>query len=135
MVVIAIVGILAAIAIPQFLKFRQQSYNASALSDMHNIMVGEEAEYASNQQYTSVPPGTGPAWILGKSKFISINVGYVVNTSGSGDQFAVFTGHAKGTREFGGDKSGAIRYKAVSNPANAAQAETAFTVSGWGSLL
>ena len=46
MIVIAIIGILAAIAIPQFAAYRQRSYNASALSDTRNAKTEVEAYYA-----------------------------------------------------------------------------------------
>jgi prepilin-type N-terminal cleavage/methylation domain-containing protein len=37
MIVIAIIGILAAIAVPQFLSYRTRSYNASAKAVVHNL--------------------------------------------------------------------------------------------------
>jgi prepilin-type N-terminal cleavage/methylation domain-containing protein len=46
MIVIAIIGILAAIAIPQFASYRQRSFNASALSDTRNVRTDLEAYYA-----------------------------------------------------------------------------------------
>lgn len=38
MIVIAIIGILAAIAIPQFSLYRQRSGDASAQADLRNVM-------------------------------------------------------------------------------------------------
>lgn len=132
MIVVTIIGILAAIAIPQFAEYRKKAFNATALHDLHNIMVGEEAEYASTQAYTAVAAGVGPAWILGNTKFVSKGVGYVVNIANSGNDYAVFTGHQKGTREFGGDRTGAIMYKVVADPASSAKTETVGILSGWG---
>ena len=40
MVVIAIIGILAAIAIPQFSAYWARSYNASASADLKNLATG-----------------------------------------------------------------------------------------------
>ena len=37
MIVIAIIGILAAIAIPQFAAYRKKSYNAAAVSDLRTV--------------------------------------------------------------------------------------------------
>lgn len=51
MIVIAIIGILAAIAIPQFSKYRQRSFNASALSDLRNVRTDVEGYYAEWQHY------------------------------------------------------------------------------------
>ena len=38
MIVIAIIGILAAIAIPQFAQYRQKAADTSALSDTKNLL-------------------------------------------------------------------------------------------------
>ena len=52
MIVIAIIGILAAIAIPQFSAYRRRSYNSSAKSDLRNIATAEEAYYVDNSTYS-----------------------------------------------------------------------------------
>lgn len=54
MIVIAIIGILAAIAIPQFSAYRARSYNASAKSDLRNAVTTQEAYFAEHGFYTSV---------------------------------------------------------------------------------
>ena len=51
MIVIAIIGILAAIAIPQFAAYRKKAYNSAALSDLKNLKTSAEAYYADNQFY------------------------------------------------------------------------------------
>ena len=51
MIVIAIIGILAAIAIPQFASYRQKSYNSASQSDLRNIKTNLEAFYADYQEY------------------------------------------------------------------------------------
>ena len=51
MIVIAIIGILAAIAIPQFASFRQKGYNSAAISDLRNVKTNLEAFYKDYQQY------------------------------------------------------------------------------------
>ncbi len=51
LIVVAIIGILAAIAIPQFSAYRQKAYNAAANSDLKNIKTGMESFMADNQQY------------------------------------------------------------------------------------
>jgi type IV pilus assembly protein PilA len=45
MIVIAIIGILAAIAIPQFSAYRTRSYNSAAQSDLRNAATAQEAYY------------------------------------------------------------------------------------------
>ncbi|MGB9497998.1 MAG: type IV pilin protein [Dissulfuribacterales bacterium] len=46
MIVVAIIGILAAIAIPQFAKYRQRAFNSAALSDARNLRTECESFYA-----------------------------------------------------------------------------------------
>ena len=53
MIVIAIIGILAAIAIPQFAAYRAKSYNSAAQSDLRNVLTVLEAYYADFQKYPS----------------------------------------------------------------------------------
>jgi type IV pilus assembly protein PilA len=51
MIVIAIIGILAAIAIPQFSAYRTRSYNSAAQSDLRNMATAQEAFFVDNQRY------------------------------------------------------------------------------------
>lgn len=51
MIVIAIIGILAAIAIPQFSSYRAKSFNTANVSDLRNAKTSLEAYYAENQEY------------------------------------------------------------------------------------
>jgi type IV pilus assembly protein PilA len=49
MIVIAIIGILAAIAIPQFAAYRIRGFNATSQSDLRNMATAEEAYYADTR--------------------------------------------------------------------------------------
>lgn len=51
LIVVAIIGILAAIAIPQFSAYREKAYNSAAQSDLKNSKTTLEAFYAENQKY------------------------------------------------------------------------------------
>ena len=51
MIVIAIIGILAAIAIPQFASYRAKSYNTASISDARNLRTDLEAYYAEWNEY------------------------------------------------------------------------------------
>ena len=53
LIVIAIIAILAAIAIPQFSKYKQRAYVAAMKSDAHNIIAAEEAYYAQKDEYVN----------------------------------------------------------------------------------
>ncbi len=58
MIVIAIIGILAAIAIPQFTAYRTRGYNAMAKSDVKNAYTAAQAYFSDN------PSGTVDGTIL-----------------------------------------------------------------------
>ncbi len=51
MVVIGILGILAAFAITQYSKYRQKVYNTTAENDCRNIKIVMEAYFADNSVY------------------------------------------------------------------------------------
>jgi prepilin-type N-terminal cleavage/methylation domain-containing protein len=53
MIVVAIIAILAAIAIPQLSVYRTKSYNTSAVSDLKNAAIAQEAYYVDTRQYTN----------------------------------------------------------------------------------
>jgi len=51
MIVVAIIGILAAIAIPQFAAYRTRAFNSAADSDLRNLRTSMEAQFADDQEY------------------------------------------------------------------------------------
>ncbi len=57
MIVIAIIGILAAIAIPNFISYRNKSYCSAAESDA-NTIAGKIANYFSIAAHTAMPTVT-----------------------------------------------------------------------------
>jgi len=53
MVVVLIIAILIAIAIPQFLGARHRAQDAGAKSDLRNALTAEKTSYTDTQQYTA----------------------------------------------------------------------------------
>jgi len=53
MVVVLIIAILIAIAIPQFLGARQRAQDAGAKSDLRNALTAEKTSYTDTQKYTA----------------------------------------------------------------------------------
>jgi type IV pilus assembly protein PilA len=54
MVVVLIIAILIAIAIPQFLGARQRAQDAGAKSDLRNALTAEKTSYTDTQTYTAL---------------------------------------------------------------------------------
>lgn len=52
LIIVAIIGVLAAIALPAFASYRDSAFDALAASDLRNVMVAEEAYYVEHQEYT-----------------------------------------------------------------------------------
>ncbi len=64
MIVIAIIGVLAAIAIPNFIAYRNKSYCNSAESDANNVAAAI-SDYFAIPENTILPPAAGNSQYLG----------------------------------------------------------------------
>lgn len=82
MIVIAIIAILAAIAIPQLSVHRAKSYNTAAVSDLKNAAIAQEAYYVDNRQYTNdLGRLTTIPYNLSISQGVSVAVSSATNTA------------------------------------------------------
>ena len=102
MIVIAIIGILAAIAIPQFTAYRTRGFNATANSDAKNAYTAAQAYFAEN------PEGTVTLALLqanGYKQSVGVTLTVVAGTL---DTLALTSKHDKGTLTYSVDKDGAI---------------------------
>lgn len=54
LIVVAIIGILAAVAIPQLNAYRIKGFNSNATSDLRNFKTALEAVYADRQAYPTM---------------------------------------------------------------------------------
>jgi type IV pilus assembly protein PilA len=54
LIVVAIIGILAAVAIPQFSSYRAKAYNSAAMSDLSNFKTLMESVYADAHAYPTL---------------------------------------------------------------------------------
>lgn len=150
MIVIAIIGILAAIAIPQFAAYRLRAFNSAALSDTNNIQKSEATLFADWQVFgssaTAALPGPGlaagaaittnpnncisgtvtgpPAAIRGLNIGISSGVTMVVHTDATYRSFAVTAKHRDGDFTYGSDSDVTLVYQ---NPSLIA-AQTALVI-------
>ncbi len=137
LIVVAIIAILAAIAIPQFSQYRIKGYNAAALADLRNGRTAEEAFFSDWQGYASSNAGTPGAGIILSSATGSVNValgaiqtgppavpsaatnitfgisqavGLIVNTGPNGTSFTAVSKHTQGNRCYGMDSNSTSVY-------------------------
>ncbi len=82
MIVVAIIGILAAIAIPQFAAYRTKAFNSAAMSDLHTARLGEEALFTDFQNYGTSVATAGTAGAAGTGTALTSN-GYLATNSNS----------------------------------------------------
>ncbi len=54
LIVVAIIGILAAIAIPQFATYRAKAYNSATQSDVRNLKTQMESAFGDAQAYPTL---------------------------------------------------------------------------------
>ena len=65
LIVVAIIGVLAAIAIPAFSSYRAKAYCAAVKSDLGNLAVGQEAFYYENTTYLAATNVAGTSNVPG----------------------------------------------------------------------
>ena len=130
LIVVAIIAILAAIAIPQFSEYRIKGYNSAGLADLRNARTAEEAFFSDWQVYASTKAdgkagagieytntigaipigaatiGTAPSAATTFVTGVSQNVILIANTSGApddGQAFTIYTKNTSGNRCYGMD--------------------------------
>jgi type IV pilus assembly protein PilA len=102
MIVIAIIGILAAIAIPQFTAYRIRGYNSAANSDAKNA-------YTAAQAYFSDYPGETIGAVGDIAKFgFKGTTDVTTAAAGTTATLAITAKHASGDTTYKVDNNGAI---------------------------
>jgi prepilin-type N-terminal cleavage/methylation domain-containing protein len=105
MIVIAIIGILAAIAIPNFVSYRQRGYDAAANSDIKNAYTAAQA-YFTDFASATVTSGILTAYGYQPSKDVSLLI-----NAGTQATLDMDTFHTEGSKTFSIDASGAISFQ------------------------
>ena len=96
MIVIAIIGILAAIAIPQFSAYRARSYNSAAQADLRNAATAQEAYFVDHDTYT-----TSETTLIGTTYglYTSRNVVFDI-TGANNNAYTMTSSHPSGTTTY-----------------------------------
>ena len=115
MIVVAIIAIIAAIAIPNLLRSRMQSNESSAIGNLRTIVGAEAAYHAANYEYAvdfgdltgATPAFLDGDWTVPKSGYNFVLAGDVQNFTANANavQYGV-----TGGKGFFTDASGVIRY-------------------------
>jgi type IV pilus assembly protein PilA len=95
MIVIAIIGILAAIAIPQFSAYRARSFNAAAESDLRNAATAQEAYYVDSQTYLADPTG-----LVGATYGLYTSQGVTLSGNAGAEHYTMTAIHSSGTKTY-----------------------------------
>lgn len=93
MIVIAIIGILAAIAIPQYDAYRKKSYNSGAVWDVRNAASAQEAYYVDYQAYAT---GSGGLAVYGLSSTEDVTL----TISADSDAYTLVSYHGSGDKTY-----------------------------------
>lgn len=147
MIVVAIIGILAAIAIPQFAAYRQRAYNSAAEADLRNFKTAMEVDFGDHQQYDTglnsnscdVTGCTGITHTETGNALVPFKTsnGVTIKVNDATSAFAATAAHKSGNRQFGAASDATIMYYTTYTPGDALAApgttgSTAF--NGWSSL-
>lgn len=98
MMVIAIIGILAGIAIPQYSLYRTRSFNAAAQADLRNGATAQEAYFMDHGTYSSVTTNLiGPTYMLFFSQGVNLTIA-TSSTNASG--YVMHARHERGDTTF-----------------------------------
>ncbi len=94
LVVVAIVGILAAVAVPQYAAYRQRGFDARAQSDLRNAAIAEEAQFVVGESYITCTDADCEANLPG----FRLSPGVTITLTAAGETFTGTARHAQGSR-------------------------------------
>ena len=93
--VCAIIGVLAAIAIPQFVLYRQHAYDGLAQGDLRNAISAEEAHYSSFESY--IPCADAATCQTTLRCYVRSDPGISLAFDATTNDFTGTSSHAKGS--------------------------------------
>jgi prepilin-type N-terminal cleavage/methylation domain-containing protein len=120
LIVVAIIGILAAIAIPQFNNYRSRSYNAASQSDLSNIRYTQAAMSAEATDYGAATVSSGVLTLTGATTgnqhSVSLSPGVsagakALAVDGYNATYTAVTKHLNGDTAAGTEDESALFYR------------------------
>lgn len=91
--VVTIIGVLTAVAVPQYAAYRQRGFDVRAQSDLRNLAIAEEAHFLDFEEYLPCQ-GNGCTELPGLS---AISGGVLIEASVLDDGFIATASHERGT--------------------------------------
>jgi len=104
MIVIAIIGILAAIAIPNFIQYRQKAYDSNAETDTKNAFTSAQAYFTDHPNYN----GDITYGALTTAGFRMTSAVTFSNISGSRGSLSMTFYHVSGRKNYSVNSEGVI---------------------------
>jgi type IV pilus assembly protein PilA len=104
MIVIAIIGILAAIAIPNFISYRKRGYDAAANADAKNAYTAAQA------YFTDYPSATVTLALVKGYGYKATTDVTVAVTAGTQATLALTSKHTNGEKTYSVDSEGVITF-------------------------
>ncbi len=104
LIVIAIIGILAAIAIPQFNAYKVRAYDSDAKANLHNIFLACKAYWADNGSGVTCAGGD----ISGTTYGYIQSAGMSVSAGGNETAFSASASNLNSPNSFSMDLNGTI---------------------------
>jgi len=104
LIVIAIIGILAAIAIPVFAQYKARAYDSDTKSHLHNVFLACKSYWADN----GTAPACSVAIASGTSYGYQQTPDMTISVSGNEMTYTASASHAHSTNTFTMDSLGTI---------------------------
>ena len=104
MIVIAIIGILAAIAIPNFISYRQRGYDSAANADAKNAFTAAQAYFTDYPAKSLSTTGQLASYGYVASDQVTVTV------AGAQAFLQITSKHASGTKPYTEDNTGDISF-------------------------